>query len=563
MTHSSSQTDGGAPVVNAPGTASRASNYVLPAIIAGVALVVIVGLVVYFKAIVPGRRRKPLVEALGIVERDERASFETAEELLSSALVSGLKGEDVATARFALAWIRAQTGRFAEASGVVADLISSGDKSPETIYLDLWLAAKLEDHEHVETSYETYSTGLGDLLDTRLIASIAFLALARARWSRRQIDGARHYFQVVRDLGVLADRVPAGVDDHEVMLGVLALLEKNVEQATHHFSGSIEAAQAAGQPSTLGDLGLLLCEWRDDDNADIDERLAQLAEALTPTVGDPAESEAEGEDRELSDEQLLLRGVRLWRAVALVTSWRKHTADSGLADDDRAELERRLEQVKEIDPGMGDPYLMAGLVGYYFARGDEERRAAVAWLEEAIERDVSLPEAVSLLQRERRLDQLAVDAVESFLKLAGVYIGDAGIPEKLRHRLRERLGRHAEFGGLSDLEIERSQTDTIAVLETVRLRSEQMEARVRTILGARVRDLADADKLGEVLTGLREQTEALTAAAKSVDETGIELLCMTGEFLLSEEETLPENDPNEGGGHEPIARGQTRAARTP
>jgi len=525
---------------------SSTSKYLLPAIVVAVALALVAGVLVYFKVVQPRKRRQVLLEALAIIERDERASFDHAEELLNRALVSGLKSDDVAEARFALAWIRAQSGNYAEASGAIAELVKSGDKSSDTGYLDMWLATKLEEHERVEKAFEIHGQRLGDFLDTKLIASIAFLALARLRWSNRQIEGARHYFEAVRALGVLADRVPSGIDDHQVMLGVLALFEKNAEQARRHFEGSVETARAGGQSPLLGELGLLLCEWREDEQADVGERLAEIVETLATTVGDTDEDVAGDEEKRLTDDQLLLRGARLWHAMALIAAWQRRDGGSGLPKGARQQLESKLQGVKDVDPDMGDPYLVGGLVGYYFASDDEKRRPFIEELEAAIDRDVSLPEVVDLVQRERKLDKLAEDAVTTFLDLARRYVGDDGIPEPLRAKLRERLGRHSQFGDLSDLEISRSQTDTFSVVETVHGRAEVMESRVRSIVRTRLRGHPEAEQLEKLISALHEQTVALKKAAGAVDETGNELMCTTGEFLLSEEETVADGDGGQG-----------------
>ena len=535
-------TGGGTPAAES----SSLSQYLLPAGMAAGALALAACILLYFKVLQPRKRRRVLLEALAIIERDERASFDHAEELLNEALVSGLKSDDVDVARFALAWVRARSGDLAEASGAVAELVKSGDTSPETAYLDMWLASQREEHERVEKVYEIHGQRLGDFLDTKLIASIAFLALARVRWSNRQIEGARHYFEAVRKLGVLAERVPSGVDDHQVMLGVLALFEKNVEQARRHFTGSVESARAGGQSPLLGELGLLLCEWRDDGQADVEERLGEIVESLAAQAGDGVETADDDEEGRLTDERLLLRGARLWHAVALLASWQRRKKGSGLPKVSQGQLKSRLLGVKEVDPDMGDPYLVGGLIGYYFAPDDDKRRPFIDELEAAIERDVSLPEVVDLVQRERKLDKLAEDAVKTFLDLARRYVGDTDIPESLRAKLRERLGRHSQFGDLSDLDIERSQTDTVSVVQSVHGRAELMESRVRSIVRTRLRGHPEAERLEKLLSALHEHTVALKDVAGAVDETGNELMCTTGEFLLSEEETATHGDDGQG-----------------
>lgn len=565
------------PTSAATPTLAEKLRSLVPILTAGVAILVIL---IFFLIIQPGRKRRTLQQALQILAQDDREHFEDAESLLNKALISGLHARDVSEARFALAYVRARLGHFAEASAVLVDLIASGNCDRETVYLDLWLHARQKEYEKLERTYDEHRELLGDLLQSKYLAGIAFLYQARLLWSRRQVSGALHYFERLQELGVLQDQIPSHIDDHQVMFGIVALFDKDLAEARNHFTGAVEAARRDGTSTTAGELGLLLCSWSEGEVPDMDAQLgAVLAEieqqetvsvscshcqhsqpahrlrlgtqitcvscqqefATAPT--DAPVSMMDGEasadaDQQLGDDELLVRNVMLWHAVSLISSWRRLPPAGGLLPKAKGTLLFRLEKVRALDPEMGDPLLLAGLICYYFAQSEEEREEALALLEAAIEKEVHVPEVLNLVDRERRLDEVQRDALKRFLSLVGNYMTDRSVPERYRRELKERFSRFKRFKDPGEIDLEKGEEEAAPSLKDIQTRGIQLQKRVDSILKGKLRNIEDrevAETIEGLLQSLETKTQTLVENANLVEETEYELMGRTGEFLFHEE----------------------------
>jgi tetratricopeptide (TPR) repeat protein len=540
---------------------------------------------VYKFLVEPRRKRRFLVAALELIARDDRAQLPDAERMLADALTQGLSRRDVATARFHLAYVRAQLGRFGEAAAVLAD-IPDKDRTREVVYLDLYLQSKLNAHDRVEAIYRDNGPLLGDMHDTKLIVGITYLDRARTFWAAKQMGGAVDYFNKLRKLGVLLDEIPEHIDDHQVVLGVAALFEKNPEQAEKHFRGAVEAAAAAGKPSIPGRLGLLLCTWTRDETPDVEEGLTTVANELsvaTPTEGAlatancahqgcrhefrvsarlagqrvtctacrrgfrlptelkpaPAATGDAAPDRLFGDDELLLTNVLLWRAVSLLYRWRSLPPNSGLPPEEQTEFTARLARVRSADPDLPDPDLLEGLVRYYFAApdDDEERKAAVALLEKAIENGVNVPEVIDLANRERRVAEHLKHGLERFFAHVHTYIGDGSVPEEYREDMRARLNRSSRFK--PPVEAAPSDAADAPSLSELQARSQVLRDRVYRVHKQLIDsdpNGTDAREISSLVGDLEKNTQELLDTASKVQRVEHDLMASTSEFLLKEEE---------------------------
>lgn len=556
-------------------------------------LLVVVGGVLYFWVIEPLRRRRLLVEALKILEVGAAAKLPRAEELLDQALLAGLRKRDIALARFALAYVRAQLGKFEAAATVLADLEAS-ERAPqrETIYLSMWVHSKLDKHEKVEKLYQTHAKLLGDLLDVRLLASIAYLKLARLFWARKDVDGAMHYFEQVRKLGVLVDQIPEHLENHAIVLGVVSLFEGRIEEAAERFQGAIEAARQAQKSSQHGEIGLLLCQWRKEELPDIDQALGAIVAALTPEqesppqlvagecthcgkayrthqraakrqlrcsscrkrfpalaqVSDdvqPLEQASDKADLLLSEDDLLLRNVRLWYAMSLLYVWRQKPPREGLSAEELRQLLARLEQVSLVDEGFGDPHLVAGLMQYYCGN-EEQREAGRARLERASQTDVHVPEVLQILECENKLAALRSNSLTYFHQLAAEYVYNPEVKAEYRERFKLRMERFRRFRELGELEVRDAAAEVTPSLQDLQNRSQILRNRVANIVHHK---LDDGDKdarnsLTTLLGDLSERTKALSSQAKELEQSEHSLLATAGQFLFADE--APETPIPEG-----------------
>ena len=296
---------------------------------------------------------------------------------MDRALTAGLRRTDIAEVRFHLAFVRTQLGRYKEALGVLSDLKGEPKRRKEIVYLELYLHSRLEEYVEMEQIFEQRGSVLDGYLDTALMMGIALLHLGRQNWKRRDIEQAVRYFERVRSLGVLLDEVPANVGDHQILLGVLVLFDKDVVGARAHFDGAKTSAEANTVTSLQAELGLLLCDWISEEMPDIDGGLLQAVGMMEQQFGFPRDSQHEGEAADtaehLAGENLerLYVALLLWHAVSLIYTWFRLPAKTRLPETELRQLDERVEKVKQADPELGDPYLIQGLIRYYFATDND------------------------------------------------------------------------------------------------------------------------------------------------------------------------------------------------
>jgi hypothetical protein len=502
-----------------------------------VALVlVIAGVLIYAKLILPGRRRRPVVEALGLLQSEDADALVRAEALLVDGVTAGLRKRDLADARFALAYVRARLEKYQEAATSVAELRASGTDDADTVYLQLWLESKLDNHDKVREIYEQHAGTLGDLLQTRLIASISYLHDARKHWGRKEIDGALYCFDRIRELGQLQDRIPGHVDDLQIVNGIQAVFDNRMDDARQAFAGARARAAERGESTAEADLALAACDWRSETMPDVDEDLEQVLAAL----------DDQGRGAPPDDEGRLLRAnAALLHAISLLYVWlTRLPAQGGLPPESREQLRVRLSRVWEHDPELGDAVLIGALMDYYFAETDEARRAAIDALEEGtrMSKGILLPELLDLIARERDLQELEKDALGRYLALLKGYLADDGVPVKLRDELRRRLEElspHREIGEVDLAAYEHAAAPTI---EDVRYRGDLLHRRVGAIVQPRLRQGGDdAAQLRDLLEQLQGVTKELVSGVAELEQAEQAVMLRTGEFLLRE-------DTENGGG---------------
>ena len=469
------------------------------------------------------RRARPLREALTMLATED-PKFHEVEALLRKALEAGLDKSDVATARFALAYVRARLGRFADASSVLSDL-DAAFRDRESTYLELWLLSKQGQNERIETLYREHSPLLANAHQTKLIVAMAYLDRARKFWAAKQVESAVSYFAKLRELGTLVDEIPEHVDDHEIVLGISALLEKSYEDAERHFRGAVDASKVSNKSSVPGDLGLLLCEWKKTDVPDVDSRLGDVVarlEADNPTAGphglvrcdhcnaqfrvvvrmqgrrvecpscekafrvpaglkplegDAADRESDRE-RIQGDDEKLLQNSLLWHAVSLLFRWQRSTRGKKRFERRASAAELELPGSRRsggINPKLADPKLLGHLIAYYFATSEEGRALAVKGLD-AASKNIRVPEVLDLIQREKRLEQYKQDGLARFYAYVHNYLGDGRVPEKHRADLKERLRRFRRFKDA--VASDGTEEETAPSLEDLQTRSQSLRERV-------------------------------------------------------------------------------------
>ncbi|WP_405824266.1 hypothetical protein OG241_45040 [Streptomyces sp. NBC_01390] len=487
----------------------------------------------YFLVVLPGRWRVPYEEALALLDSDDRDELERAEKLLGQAVNAGPRGRALNRTRFAQAQVRAMLGtyepaRYGAAATVLDELIAAEGRTEHSACLELWLQARLENHNRVTDLYTEHRLLLDSRPDSRRIAAVSHLQLALTHWRRRETDGALHHFDRVRELGELTDHIPAELNELQLAKGVQAVFDGRTDDAREAF-GAARGRMEGEQLSTVeAELGLVVCDWQDGDPRQLGDWLGQLAEQLERR---PPDSEATA--------VRLRSGVALLRLLALLREWLGRSEPGAPSPDDFAEFQRRVDAVREADPDLGDADLVEGLVRYYFASSQPEREEALTVLDagQRRARAVLLPEVLELIEREREFGGEG-NAFSRYLVLLGEFLADPGRSAEDRAqllRLKEKFQRFATADDLDDQAVPHQR----APLDDLKRRSAALRRRVELIVFPRIRDLpADdpaRDALRRLLAELDHAVDTAADGAGVLHRAELDLVTRTAQTLLPEE----------------------------
>jgi tetratricopeptide (TPR) repeat protein len=431
--------------------------------------------------------------------------------------------------------VRTRLGELQRASDGLDQLIAAGHRHPTVLYLDLWVKVRRGDNEAAAARYEQSADALGRILHSRSLASIAFLRLARRAVARRKVDDALKYFKEVRNLAVLADRVPEGLEDLPVAVGVEALLEGQVADAVDRFERAGDGAEQGSDRALAARLGSLLCRWwRRDGRLPVgfEEELAAVVDEVRAGL-----QGADPDDRDLQERRRLHRDLLLWQAMARLAGWQGRWVGRGVPADERERLGELLDELLRVDADMADPYLLEGLVGYAFGAPGPEHDRAVEALQQASDRGVSLPEVLTILEREQGRGGRAAGRVEEWLDAVRGYLSDPRTPEELRRRLQRQVAGLTRHTPLLREDLELAQFQVVPTLGDLHNRSQLLQRRVRRLFPPAAqgtgRDGApDAERLMEPL---QQATQLLGAAAQAFTTAELELLVLVGGLLLAGE----------------------------
>jgi hypothetical protein len=487
----------------------------------------------YFLVVLPRRWRLPYEQSLELLDSDDRDELERADRLLGQAVNAGPRGRALDRIRFAQAYARAMLGRYeparyGAAATVLDELIATEGRTEHTAYLELWLHARLDNHDRVTDLYAEHTALLNARPQSRRIAAISHLQLAVGHWRRRETDGALHHFDRVRELGELTERIPPEVNDLQLVKGVQAVFDGRTDEARDAFGEAHKRAAERELSTAEAALGTLVCDWADGDPHDLGERLDRLTRQVEER---PSDDPTTG---------LLRTGIALLRLLALLREWLLRAALSGAPwPSDFEEFERRVAALREADPELGDAALVEGLIRYYFALSQPEREQALDVLDGGtrLAKGIMLPEVLDLMERERALGGEG-DAVSRYLALVGEFLQDPDRSSEDRAQYRRLQAKFTRFGDPGDLD-DGAVPQQRAPLDDFRRRSEALRRRIELIVYPRLRDLAEDDPARLALRALLEELEAASKVyadgAEVLHGAERKLITSTGEILLPEE----------------------------
>lgn len=470
----------------------------------------------------PRRKAKPLLDAIQLLSSGGNPALTQAEALLNQALNGGLKDAEVREARFLLAYVKARLGRHGDSLLLLSD---SNHNSLESLYLQLWLTVKEKRWEEAERLCFSHGTQLAGYLKGKELMGIVYLELARHAMARNQHERALDCFQKVKSLGVFLDQVPEHLADLEMVLAMSALFE-GIEKcpiARERFDGARKSAESSGKSSLLPRIGLLLCDWRQQERPDIDSALGTIVDQVKAASAD-----------EKSEAASILPTITLWYAVSLFYQWlRRLPEKKGLPLKEREVLEQRLGAARQQAQKEGDPYLLGGLVDYYCAPDEKRRLGAVELLRKAIDLGVNLPEVLYLVQCEDRLAELSKHRFETYMALLRGFLADPGVPLELRRELVEHLRKFERFKNLEEIP-ESDEAATAPSVRDVAIACELLEDRMQRIFRG-YDNPATRSTVEELLGGLRKTRDELNRTVGELGKTEQRLMRVAGESLLPEE----------------------------
>ncbi|MBN2202414.1 hypothetical protein JW777_10700 [bacterium] len=529
----------------------------------GFLILVILGLVLFFSVIQPARKRKSLLQALHIIAQGQKSEYPLAETLLTKAITAGLKKADLDEAYFARAYLRALRD---DCAGTVDDLSLVERTDTPFLYLDLWAKVKQEKYAEAYERYNASTDQLRDYLQAKKLMSIACFNLGKEHWKKRDIEAAVQYFDRVRELGVHADRVPASVSDHQVTLGIISLFNNQLPQARDFFEAAKERAKTEKRPSTNAEIGLLLCRWRSGERSALDQPLADIVRTLEDgrrkdemvkekapkTVKDSGKDSGQDESKtgpSLDDHDRTLRNILLWHAVSMIHQWLDKDEKSGLTRKERDALHDRVARVWTIDPKMPDPKLILGLIDYYFFQ-ETLRDEALDRLEKS---GTLVPEVDLIIKRERKLDELQKDSVNTYFSIVKNYLDNKSVPPEMKEKLVRRLESFPRFKNrLADLYAPDQAAGTEGpTIQSLANRQEFIRKRMGAIISAikagaskeNERGARAEKELTESMEEISKNTEIIRNTYDQVEKKVNGVLVYTGEVLLPEEETGPDPSP--------------------
>ncbi|WP_194891424.1 hypothetical protein [Catenulispora pinisilvae] len=517
----------------------------------------------YFLVEVPRRWGGPYEQALALLAGDTGEELDKAERQLVEAVNAGPRGQALSHIRLARICVRAKQGayepdRYAAAAAMLEEHLDAEGRTGDTAVLELWLQARMENHERVVELCADNTDLLELHPDSRRIAAISHFRLAVDHWRRREADGAVRHFDQVRKLGELTELVPQQLGDLQLARGIRDVFDGQLGDARDHFTDARDRAARQGLPTLEAELGLAVCAWGNGDPRELGDRLGELAEqvpaqpagdgsAADGAQKDDPDSDETAEDAAAADESAvdLSSGIAVLRLVALLREWLGREPLSGAPSPvDFAELERRAQAGREADPKLGAPNLVEGLIRYYFALSQPERDRALDVLErdDAAAKNVWPPEVLELVRRERELGGEG-DAMSRYLALISEFLDDSGRSEQDLAKLRALKERFARFG--TPVESDGAQPLQPSAAEDQRHRAEVLRRRIELIVYPRVRDLPDdAPARGVLRDLLAELDKAANVAADGagvMQQAELKLIIITAQTLLPEESDVPEH----------------------
>ena len=466
-------------------------------------------------------------------------------------------------ARFFIAFAMYRLNDRQAAEHRLAELHREDPRNTDVAYLLGHLRAERRDFDGAESALERLDPALlkadGNL---RKLYGMVKAHRAFAAFREGRIDAAAALFEEVEQLGDFAGHVPVDLRNRNILVGTKALFDRDVPAAREQFESLRRAADRIEEPQRTSllasaELGLALSAWLEKGKKsatqteqllvmalrllDPDSRLAARwpNDAADPGLTARIEEMVMRANRpaEEIDREKTLRDIHFLRGMAVLREWAQ--ADQRFAGDVAPDFLARamgcFARSRELDPEFSDVHVVVGLLRYYLATDEAERRAGVAVLREAQKLGTRDPEVLQILNHDERVRRANRDAAETFLQILDRYVQDPTVREHVREALLARMSQHGkvrDWDTRPELVRKRVVAPTVAEMHA---RSELLLARVTDLMQNQA-GTADLSGARGLTLNLEQQSRAMAEHARAIEEQEAELLALLGDKLLSEVE---------------------------
>ncbi|MGW4681340.1 tetratricopeptide repeat protein [Micromonospora taraxaci] len=523
-------------------------------------LVAVGGAMLYLRVLAPRRYLRPYLRALAHIEAKR---YDLALPALTR-IEATLPEQARAEARFFIAFAMYRLDDRQAAEHRLAELHREAPANVEVAYLLAQLRADRRDFDGAEAVLDRLDPAVRDVPgNVRKLYGVVTAQRAFAAFRDGRVDAAAELFEKVERLDDFAEHVPVDLRNRNILVGTKALFERDVPAARQQFESLLRAAgridgTQRGPLLASAELGLGLSAWLakgKDSPADSEWHLVAALALLDPAGALTAQWPPESADPGLTariEEMMIranrpaeeiegdrtLRDIHFLRGMAVLRAWAESDPRyaRSAAGDFIGQALQRFARARELDPEFSDVYVVVGLLRYYLAESENDRRAGVAVLREAQKLGTRDPEVLQILNHDERVRRVNRDAAATYLQILDRYVQDSTVREQVREALLARMSR---YGKVRDWDTRpgligrRVSTPTVAEMHA---RSELLMARINDLVQNQG-GTADLSGARQLTVSIEQRSREIAEYARAIEDQEAELLALLGDKLLSEVET--------------------------
>jgi hypothetical protein len=323
------------------------------------------------------------------------------------------------------------------------------------------------------------------------------------------------------------------------------LYNKDFEKADDYYTKARNKAMEKKRTTIECDLGMVLCEWAQNETPDLEDKIAAIIELVKKDYKETVpfkEEELKNEKLVVTEKHLVVSNIHLLYSISYIYSWFQLPPKRGLPDDRMKIIQERLNNVQIFNPLQNDSKLILGLIEYYFNEESGKEKA----IELIDESQAKIPDLIQMVRKEKENIEKDKKVIERYIELAYTYLKNDKIPAEFRTELNERLTRYERFhkaSGQFDKDKMSTEVES-ATLKDIQERTLLTRKHINDILKNKFKDMdkANNEQFSTLINNMNEASEIINNSTKNLEKTEKILMLNTGEYLLNEEETTENSD---------------------